>query len=252
MTDQTQESGGAQGGTPAQPNAGASQGVSDSTSEQVTVTRAEFDSLLKVVKRLEGEERGLKDKSVNQVKERINKLEESVNPLLERAAELMKDGKTPQQAIAEANSEYDDDEAMEQLRDFANFWKTSGRQLLERGGGNSAGNGVNAAKVFEKILGQDNLKNPLMAPFLAKQYKDNAEAETEAYRVFYQLSSLPNPNKAQEASLQGGRSGGTLSAQQAEEKSVQLALLYDNYSKNQPQIESLEKELDAHWQNNRG
>lgn len=110
------------------------------------------------------------------------------------------------------------------------------------GGGTQAnGQQVNAAEVFGKILGQDNVKNPLLAPYLAKQYASVAEAESAAKMLFYDLSNLPNPTNAQAASLQGGNAGPT----GAQAKIERLAQLQQRPSQHMAEIAQLTKELEA-------
>lgn len=90
--------------------------------------------------------------------------------------------------------------------------------------------------------------DPALAALKIKYGNDpNGLVQAAADLRLQQLNS-PKPTPATGIPPSSGLppSGG-LTDQQAEQKSIELQRLYDNYSANKPQIEALEKELQAHW-----
>jgi hypothetical protein len=149
MTGNSLENSGLQEGNPEQPNSGASNANQGTSGEQVAITKAEWDSLQKKIKTLESEDRSKKDKAVKNVSEGLTRLEEKVTPLLERAAQFMQSGDSPQVAIQKANSELDEVETKQALRDLAQAFRSG--KLLDPSVGSVNGSNVEALKVFEEL-----------------------------------------------------------------------------------------------------
>lgn len=148
MTGNSLENSGLQNGNSEQPNSEASTVNQGTSGEQVAITKAEWDSLQKKIKTLESEDRSKKDKAVKNVSEGLSRLEEKVTPLLERAAQFMQGGDSPQIAIQKANSELDEVESKQAIRELAQAWKSG--KLLNPSAGNTSDNNVEAIKVFDE------------------------------------------------------------------------------------------------------
>jgi len=208
--------------------------IGTDSSQEVKITKADWDrvnSLLGRISDIQSEKATAKN-----VQGEVAKLRDDIRPLLERAHLLGSQSKPLNEALNQIQSEQTDAEFRKAVLKIAQGME-SGAQPT------SAGNaqGVDTAAVFGKILGQDNLRNPLIAPMLAKQYTSTAEAEAEAYRVFHQLSTSPNPNPAQKASLTGESVSSSAAALDA--LYVQYEEAFKNASQNAPLLASLEKQM---------
>lgn len=92
--------------------------------------------------------------------------------------------------------------------DAEGAWKTTLEKKLDDlasliSGGNGAKAEQSVANVFEEILGKDAMKDARVVDALGKNYGSANEASSTAYRLFHQISQSPNPNSAQEPSLNG-------------------------------------------------
>jgi hypothetical protein len=148
MTGNSLESGEVLEGNSTSPNGDASQERSGTSGEQKPITREEFNTLFKTVETLKSEDRSQKDKAVKNVNERIGRLEESVNPLLERAALFMQQGDSPKVAIQKANDEFDEAETKGALRELAQAWKSG--KLFSPGTGTAQDVNGEVAQVFAR------------------------------------------------------------------------------------------------------
>jgi len=184
-----------------------------------------FDGLQKELRGLQG---------------RQDKSENNFQAQLARLKQYTAQGMSETEALAEMQS----DDAAEQ-RWTSLEKKLDGLAAQLASGGTQASGQQTVAKVFEAI-GLDT-KDPRVASALLTQYKTTEEVELAAYRLQRQIQQSPNPNPAQNASLNGNAPAGGMNAQQIEEKSTRLLRLYDNYDKNAPQIKVLEKEIEEFW-----
>lgn len=204
--------------------------------QEVKITKADWDrvnSLLGRISNIQSE-----TATARNVQGEVAKLRDDIRPLLERAHLLGSQNKPLGDALNQIQTEQTDAEFRQAVLKIA---QGMGSGTQPTGAGNAQG--VDVAAVFGKILGQDNLQNPLIAPMLAKQYANAAEAEVDALRVFHQLSTQPNPTNSQSASLPGGSSQGSAAA---------LDALYVQYeqaakapTKNATQLANLEQQIKA-------
>ncbi|HJS82907.1 MAG TPA: hypothetical protein VJ742_08760, partial [Nitrososphaera sp.] len=177
-------------GTDAKPNAPASENKSVPSSETVTVTKEEFDSLKATVKRLENEDRSQKDKAVKGVKEELGKLKDDVKPLLERAAEHIAAGKSPAEAVAQVNSEQEELEYKVSVRELVQALK-NGNLPTANSSGNGQAKGVNMAEVVKEYQ-LDGNSAEVITELLSKSFASEAEAKLAAANLkLRQTNSAP-------------------------------------------------------------
>ena len=203
-------------------------------SQEVKITKAEWDrvnSLLGRIPNIQSETATAKN-----VQGEVAKLRDDIRPLLERAHLLGSQNKPLNDALNQIQTEQTDAEFRQAVLKIA---QGMGSGTQPTGAGNAQG--VDVAAVFGNILGQDNLKNPLIAPLLAKQYSSQAEAELDAYRVFHQLSTSPNPNPAQNPSLAG--ESAQRSATEFDALLAQYEEAFKNPTQNAARLEGLEKQM---------
>lgn len=126
-------------------------------------------------------------------------IDRSQQTFKEQLAQLQKykdAGLSDEEALAEMESDSQADQWKKSVDDTL-------KQLLSLvQGGNPNPAKETVASVFAKY-GLD-VKSPLVAPALAKQYKDADEMKTAALELFYQIKTSPSPNAAQAAALNGG------------------------------------------------
>ena len=225
MTDQpnvgTNAPAGAEG-SPSQPvSPPAAQPISGDVMALLNDLGGKFDGLSKELRGLQGRQ----DKQENNFRAQLARL----NQIKEQG------GLTDEQALQQLETV----DAQEQR------WRTLEQKLDSLAG--QFGNGgtqpnaqQNMTAVFEQIIGKDNLTNPLVASVISQQYKTAEEAQLAAYKLYHQLSTLPQPNAAQSASMQGNALSGAATNDQ---KVLHLESLYKNYSANQAEITALENEL---------
>lgn len=119
---------------------------------------------------------------------------------------LIKKGYEPQDAYAEMGKV-----------DADSQWRTSLQQQIAdltkivQSGGNAQSGQQQVVKVFETI-GLD-LKDPRVAVALTKSYDSPELMELEAYRLQRQISLAPNPNKAQDPSMNGTKGSSSTHAE---------------------------------------
>lgn len=126
-------------------------------------------------------------------------LDRSQNDLKTQLAEinkLTKSGMSQEEAVEYLDRQKAESERWQKIDErFANL-----ESLIT---GNGAGQQKQTvADVFTKF-GLD-LKHPLVAAELGKQFKNSDEMEASALRLFYRIQTSPSPNAAQQPALQGG------------------------------------------------
>ena len=174
-------------------------------------------------------------KELRGLQSRQDKSENTFLQELARLEQYEKKGLTREQAIAEMNQV--DSEAQ---------WKSSlEKKLDDLLAGRSAGAGTQAnaqqetGKVFES-LGLD-LKDPRVVLAASQKYDTPELARLAAYDLREQLSKSPNPNAAQDPSLNGNSPAkGNFEALNAEYES-----LSGQPSKNMQRMAEIQKELDS-------
>ena len=182
------------------------------SSDTVNLTKAEYDKLQKRLERLESEDRSAKDRAVKNTNKRIEDLETKVTPLLERAAEIIKDGKSPQDALQQAQKEQDDLEEKQLLRDFLK--KNVSGKLPTESNGNATPEGVKVADVI-KEYNLDGNDPEVIAAVISKNFANETEAKLAAANIaLRRLNSTP-PNPAASTASVGttAQQGGDLKGQ---------------------------------------
>jgi hypothetical protein len=114
------------------------------------------------------------------------------------------------------------------------------------GGGTPSGAAVDVETVVAKLQFSPN--DPALAALRIK-YANNPQGLIEAAAdLRLQQFQTPNPSPGTALPQNGvvNQQGGMTDAE-AEQKSIKLNRLYDNYSANQAEIKALEKELETHW-----
>jgi hypothetical protein len=204
---------------------------------------SEATKLLAVLEsKLDGRFKSLED-NLTGLKKVQGEIDRSRNAFQEQLAKLSqyeKQGMTRDEAVVAMQN---DDATESRWTNLEKKLDTLADQLAT--GGTQASGQQKVAEVFAKI-GLD-VKDPRVASSLLKQFKDADAVELEAYRLLRSIQQSPNPNPAQNASLNGNAPAGGMNAQQIEEKSTQLLRLFDNYTQNEPQIKVLQKEIEEYW-----
>ena len=125
------------------------------------------------------------DRSRNEFKDRLTELNR-----------LTKGGMTQEQALEHMDKQKAESDWRQNLQQ-----ELSDLRSLIAGNGNGQQQAT-AANVFQEF-GLD-VKDPRIAPLLAKQYANKQEMEIAALRAFHQINTSPNPTPAQGASMHGG------------------------------------------------
>lgn len=204
--------------TPSNPIAGDVATLLSSLESKFT---SNFDILTKELRGLQGRQ----DKSDN----KVNTFQEK----LARLEQYEKQGMTRQEAIAEMEADDKSESRWSSLESRIEQLAT-----LLQNGGTLQNKGQTVTEVFAS-KGLD-VQDPRVAQFLVKQYKSPEEMELAAYRLKDELAKSPNPNPAQNASMQGGQ--GAISVQAKIER---LNALQQDPMRNQKEIKALTAELDA-------
>ena len=175
-----------QEGTQESPNSEGS--VSGNGQQSSYVTKEQFDSLMSRLDKFERAAQSDKDRAVKRTNERLDGLEAQVKPILERAAVLMKGGADPNEALTQAQSEHEEVELKQAMREFF-----KGGKLPSQPEGNGESKGVDVQSVIAEY-GLD-LNNPeVKLAFDGKQFNSLEQAELTAARL---LKPKPTPTAAQ-------------------------------------------------------
>lgn len=121
---------------------------------------------------------------------------------------------------------------------------------IPAGSGQQPGAGLDVDSMVTALQFQPN--DPALAALKIK-YMDNPKELVKA-AADLRLSQLqtPNPSPGTGLSQQSGQTvTGGITPQEAEQLSIKLNRLYDNYSANKPQIETIEKQLKGFWEGNK-
>lgn len=189
-------------GTTGAPNPADSASAGDQpASNAASITKAEFDALLQKVSQLESLTRSEKDRAVKKTNERLDKLEGDLKPVLERALELARGGKSTEEALTIANSEQEDALSRKTLLDMAKAWQEG--KLFTPPSGNGSGQNVNVAEVISKA-GLDASDPFVAAQLQGKSFTDEAEAKAAAFDILAAKRASPDPNPAQSAATPAG------------------------------------------------
>ena len=208
-------------------------------SQEFKITKADWDRVNSLLGRIP-DLQGSRD-IARQTKEQVAQLDDKVRTLLERAHTLGTEGKSLNEALTQVQTEQTDAEFRAAVLKIA---QGMGGGAQPSGTGNAQGVNLTTVLADYKLDPTD--------PFVAAQLQGKAftnatDAELFAARVFRDKQLAPNPNSAQSPTMPGSAPAGGMTAQQIEEKSTQLLRLYDNYDKNAPQINVLEKEIAEYW-----
>jgi len=187
MADEILESG-QQAGSGGTTNSGVSQ-----TADVKQTSTFDAETLLTQLKETIKEEVGrtvqsTKDKRFSEIEKKMGDFQ----PVLERVGELMKGGKS----FDEAQKEIE----WEEMRK-AVFGKEQTQTSEPVSAGNTQAPAVNSAQAFQNV-GLD-LKDPRVAVALQTQYKTDDAAELAAYRLLKTIQASPTPTDAQGTALQG-------------------------------------------------
>jgi hypothetical protein len=209
-------------GTPSQPvSPPESKPIGDDVTKMLADFGGKLDSLGKELRGLQGRQ------------DRAENNQNDFQKQLARLEQYEKQGMTREEAIAEMQS----DDAAEAR------WKSLEQKLDDlagrlAGGGTQASGQQQVAKVFEAV-GLD-VKDPRVASALLTQYKTADEVELAAYRLLRQIQQSPNPNPAQDPSLNGGGGGGV---QNQDALLAQLKELQKDPVRHRKEIVDLKKQL---------
>ncbi len=188
-------------GTEGTPSPTASSESGQPSSETVNLTKAEFDKLQKRLERLENDDRSAKDRAVTKTNKRIEDLETKVNPLLERAAEFIKGGDTPKDALQKAQNEQDDLEEKQLLREFLQGVK-SGKLPAVETSGNVETKGVQVADVINEYQ-LDGNDPEVIAEVISKNFANETEAKLAAANIALRRLNPNSPSPAASTTLTG-------------------------------------------------
>lgn len=198
MNQKTQDSG-SQGteieGAPSP--TGSAQGSDSGGSGQVALSKEQWDALQARLDAIERRTQSDKDRAVRKANERLDKLEEGVRPLLERAA---KEGKSVSDVLTELDQQ-DEIEFKQAMREMLSAIKTG--TLPIPAAGKPAGGGSDAAQVFVN-KGLDLSEPDVQAALAEANGKSALEAELIALRLKDRKTSQPNPKPAQGSAISGG------------------------------------------------
>jgi hypothetical protein len=215
MTQNDLDNGSTPDGTPVSPNIGSSQTQNASGgSFDAGKLQATLEKLATKLEEVDARSRSLqgeKDRGVAKTGKEIEK--------------LTKGGL----GLDEAVEEFDFRETVKQL-------KTQIGQINPvpaQSEGNGQSGAVDTAKVFGELFGADSLKDPALAPLLAKQYKNVEEAQAAAYKHHFEVSPQ-SPSLA-----------GTSVKLDVAAKVARLQELQKRPTLNRDEITRLTKELDA-------
>jgi len=220
-------------GSDPQPGAGSTPSQPVSTPATQPIESEATKLLAALESKLDGRFKSLED-NLTGLKKVQGEIDRSRNAFQEQLARL-------KQYTAQGMSEPDALAAM-QKDDGEAEWRTNLEKKLDTlaaqlaNGGTQASGQQAVAKVFEAV-GLD-VKDPRVASALLTQYKSADEAELAAYRLSRQIQQSPNPNPAQNPSLNGASAPGAAT----------LDAIYAQYTeafKNPTQNAELMKNLEA-------
>jgi len=233
MTGTLPESSESETGKTGTPTPAASQTESGTSGEQVVITKAEWNSLQKKIKALESEDRSMKDKAVKHVTEGLNRLEEKVTPLLERAAEYIASGKSPAEAMSLVNSEQEANEDKLALREVLQAIRSG--KLPTTSPGKVGEVGDDTAQVFAEYDVSPNDAEAI--PLLELQGTDLVKAVS---KLALKRAKQSAPDSSEASSLQGG----TPPPPADKAKLIaELKKLQETPTKNNKRMQEIEKEL---------
>ncbi len=188
------------GGTPDTQSGGSGQ-QNQPGSDNVTITKAQWDALQGEIRTLKSETQSNKDKAVKGVNERLNKLEGDIRPMLERALQHTASGKSAEEALRLVQSEQEQNQTQQALAEFASAWR-SGKLPEFMSAGNAQNQGVDVAKVLADY--HLDPTDPFVAGKLSgKTFKTVEEAELEAGRIANERSNV-STNPAQQSARPSG------------------------------------------------
>lgn len=211
--------------------------TAEPSSEEVKITKKDWQrvqSALGRIENLQRENEALKGGKTDQ--------QPDMRRLLERAHTLGAQDKPFEEVLSQIQNEQTDQEYRAAVMTIAQALRDGG--TLPAGPGTTPGVNIAQALADYKLDPKDTY---VAAQLQGKQFASQTEAELFAARLFRDKSLTPNPNPAQQPTSPGSALPGGLTPEEVERKSTLLARLYDNYSKNKPQIDALEKELADHW-----
>lgn len=187
----------------ANPQGSSAKPGDEQNSQGVTITRAEYDGLLKTIQRLDSEDRSKKDKAVanankavQDLSKRVEGLDERVKPLLERAGQFIQAGDNVDVALNKASEEFNEAQDREDMRDFLKTWRTGGTSAL---GGAGA---INTTAIAQELG-----LNPNSAEFtqLAAEYgKNPVRLAVEAGKLADRMASTSTANPSTAAPESSG------------------------------------------------
>jgi DNA polymerase III gamma/tau subunit len=217
--------------------ASAQQNVQPS-SETVTITKAQWDTVEQKLQKLESGYQSDKDRAVKNTNERLNKLEGDIRPLLERALQHTASGKTAVEALNLVQSEQEETVTKQALAEFAQAWR-SGKLPDGFGAGNAQAQGVDVGAVLAEY-GLDPKDSYVAGKLAGQTFTSKEQAELYAARIFRDKAlNLTNP--AQQSAITSGVTG----AADPSGDFVRLEELYKNYTQNQHEISAIEGRLRA-------
>jgi hypothetical protein len=232
MTQNDLDNGSTPDGTPVSPNTGGSQAQNASGgSFDAGKLQATLEKLATKLEEVDARSRSLqgeKDRGVAKTSKELETLKRQFAEI----EKLTKGGL----GLDEAVEELDFRETVKQL-------KTQIGQINPvpaQSEGNGQSGAVDTAKVFGELFGADSLKDPALAPLLAKQYRNIEEAQAAAYKYHFEVSRQPNPTTSQSPSLAGTSVKTDVAA-----KIMRLQELQKRPTLYRDEINRLTKELDA-------
>lgn len=178
------------GGAPTPPASGPEGDQQDS--KAAYVAKAEFDALVKRLQRLESGAQSEKDRAVKRTNERLDKLEGDVKPLLERAAQLIAKGSSPEDAIAQVNSEQEEELDRRAIRELVSALKSGTLPVPSAGTGQGQGAGV--ADVIAKA--KLDPANPQVVELVRQHGHDLTELALEAGKLAAREKPAPDLSAA--------------------------------------------------------
>ena len=209
-------------------------------SATVTISKEQFDALNAKVDLLARGAQSEKDRAVGRLEREYGKLREELKPILERAATLIGEGKTVDAAISQVQSEQDDIETRQAIREVASALRSG---TLPAATPASAPAGADMTGILQKykLDGNDSQVNAILTSKDSQTAKELALAN-----LAFSRASVPQPGPATALPLAGGNNqSSAMSDDEAERLYKELGDLLPNPSLkgNPARIAFIEKKL---------
>ena len=207
-------------------------------SATVTVPKEQFEALVRKVDTLSKGAQSEKDRAVRRLEGDFSKLRDDLKPVLERATQLMSEGKSADEALTQVQSEQDDAEFKQNVREIATGIR-SGTLPNNTQAGQLQGDDMTATLQQYKLDGNDAQVNTILSKPIGR-----TEKELELAKLAFNRATIPPPPPLSPSGGQQQSSGG-MSDDEAESLYSQLGKLILNPTVNKVLIAQVEGKLKA-------